>query len=84
MERKYYEMLEKVRTLNQKFRKVNISDIGCYEIKKDELIKVYTYATTPLDHMTLFFKPIVGNVFLSRTYIYYNFILTPLYNFLKI
>lgn len=75
MERKYYEMLEKVRTLNQKFRKVNISDIGCYEIKKDELIKVYTYATTPLDHMTLFFKPIVGNVFLSRTYIYYNFIL---------
>lgn len=75
MERKYYEMLEKVRELNKKFKRVKISDIGCYEINKNELIKVYTYANVPLDHVTFFFQPIGKNTFLSRTYRYYNFLI---------
>lgn len=73
MEKKYYEMLKKVKELRQKFRKANLSDIGCYELAVDDLVKVYSYAEVSISHIKLLFKPIDKEKSLSRAYSYYNF-----------
>lgn len=62
------EVFDKLYKINRKYKDVKISDVGCYELKYEDVKKISKKEMTKI-----LFKSINDRVLLSRNSIYYDF-----------
>ncbi|MCH5261753.1 MAG: hypothetical protein J1F42_02475 [Lachnospiraceae bacterium] len=67
------EVFNRLSKINKKYRAVKISDIGCFEIKYDDINRVVFETGTSREIINIFFRRIDDKVALSRNAIYYDF-----------
>ena len=67
------EMLNKLHKINRNYKIVNISDIGCYELKYEDIRRVASDNRIMSEMVDVLFKRIDNEIVLSRNAIYYDF-----------
>lgn len=69
----YNNIINRLYKLNKKYTAVNISDVGCFELKLTDVYTVINKTGIPVELIDLYFKRLGEKKLLSRNAIYYNF-----------
>lgn len=69
----YGDVFDRLCNIYRNFLQANISDIGCYELKYEDINKVVSNNQALQETADLLFKQIDEQTALSRNYVYYDF-----------